>query len=119
MMAGGIEMKKLGIESVREPGQRMPVRLIERGERPFDRVSMQAGPHLQVAGDIAVVIEVYKTIARHRVVEDERDHHQQEPKYQFVMRWRTEYCCRFLSYCVMRWQIVSRRMVGCDGRLGR
>ena len=34
MMAGWIQVKDLAVERVRKPGQRMPVGLLKRSERP-------------------------------------------------------------------------------------
>jgi hypothetical protein len=98
VMPDRIELKKLAIERVREPRKRMPVRLIERGERPGNRAPAQPRAHLRVVDDIAVVIKIHKTVMRHRVVECQRHHYQQKTEHQFALPRRTEHSLRFLGY---------------------
>ena len=52
VVSGGIQIKKLAIQRVREPGQRMPIRLIVGGECPLDCVPVQTGLHVQIFRDV-------------------------------------------------------------------
>ena len=85
MVTDRIELKQLAIEGVRKPGQRMPVRLIERGECPSYRFPVKTRPNMRILGDIAIVVEVHETIARHGIVESKCGHHQQQPQHNFLL----------------------------------
>ena len=78
VVTGGIQLKKLAIQGVREPGQRMPVGLIVSGERPLDRVPLQAGLHVHVFRDVDGVVVVDERMLVYRIVEREGRDRQQK-----------------------------------------
>src|SRR6202011_2596596 len=67
VVAGRFQAEKLTVESMGEPGQRMPVRLIISGESPLDGRPRQALPHMKVTRDIAEVVIVDERVVNHRV----------------------------------------------------
>ena len=76
MMAAGLQAIKLAVQHVREPGQRMPVAGVVRGERPGDSLAGQAPADVPVLVDVIVVVEVDEVVAG-RLAED-GDHRQQQ-----------------------------------------
>src|SRR5579863_1859519 len=91
VVPGRILSKQLVIESVRKPGQRMPVGLIKAGNRPLDRVPVQPGANVSVVGDVAVVVEIDERMMSDRVVEREsRDHEKQPENEVTLLRRRKE-----------------------------
>src|SRR5579863_395941 len=102
VVPGRILSKQLAIESVREPGQRMPVGLIKAGNRPLDRVPVQPGANVSVVGDVAVVVEIDEGMMNDRVVEREsgEDEKQAENKVALLRgrkqlgrgRWADAHC---------------------------
>ena len=71
-MASRIKLKKLAIQGVREPGQRMPIGLIVGGECPLDRVPVEPVLNVNVLGDIAIVVVIDERMMNRRVVKSER-----------------------------------------------
>src|SRR5580765_7696116 len=62
IMSTHIETIELTIESMRQPGQWMPVSLLNRCERPDDRRPFQAGLYVLVFCDVTVVVIICKWI---------------------------------------------------------
>ena len=78
MMPGGIQAEQRDIERMRHPGQRMPVRLLGRSQRPGESIGGQPLPHVRILGDVAVIVIIHEGMAVDRVVERERDDRQQQ-----------------------------------------
>jgi len=70
VMAGGSEPEEADVELVRDPGQRMPVRGIERRQRPANVLQRQAGVDVAVVDDIVEVVEVGEGIGEGASVDD-------------------------------------------------
>ena len=62
----------LHVESVREPGERVPVARVIRDQRPFDRVPRQAALNVDVVGDVDVVVVVDVGVLADGVVRERR-----------------------------------------------
>ena len=89
VMSASIQFEELIIQSVRQPGERMPVRGIKSCERPLHRVPVKAGLDLEVANHIVAVIEVNERIMLHRMVErDGGDDEQQSQSKAPAFRQR-------------------------------
>src|ERR1700691_2838521 len=82
MMPGGVQSQKFAVERVREPGQRMPVRLLVCGESPLHSRPGQAGPYVRVVDDIGVVIIAEKAVTSYRVVASQHGNGQQQTQQQ-------------------------------------
>lgn len=78
VMASGVQSKERAIESMGEPGQGVPIAMIVSGECPSYGRPSQARSYMRIFGDIAVVVEVQKSIASYRVVAGEHDCDQQQ-----------------------------------------
>src|SRR5579862_486597 len=90
VMTGGIQPEDLIIQCVREPGERVPVRIIEAGEGPADRVPCQSGLNVGVLGDVAVVIDIDKFVVDKGIVESQSEHHQQQTQNRDSLFERSE-----------------------------
>ena len=78
VMSRGIQVKQRAIQRVGDPGQRMPVRLLGRRQRPLESVGSQALAHVRIIDDVSVIVIIHKRMAVDRVVERQRDHRQQQ-----------------------------------------
>src|ERR1039458_5536762 len=78
VVPSGVQLKKLVIQGVRQPSQRMPVGLIVGRERPLDRVPVQTSLHVRVVGDVNRVVVVDERVMIYRIVEREGRGHQQK-----------------------------------------
>ena len=58
VMPAGVCTEKLAIKHMRQPGQRMPVAGMARGEGPDGTDTCQAGINIRVIRDVNVVVEV-------------------------------------------------------------
>src|SRR5579872_2690482 len=67
--SGGFHAEYLTIESVGEPGERVPVSFVESSECPLDRWPTHPCTNVSVVGDVAVVIVVDERMAPDRVVQ--------------------------------------------------
>ena len=74
MVARGIQAEQRTIEGMRHPGERMPVRLFGRSQRPGESVRRQTLPDVRIVDDVTVVIVVREGMTIDRIVERERDH---------------------------------------------
>jgi hypothetical protein len=73
VMANRIELEKLAIQGVRQPGHRMPVRGLKAGECPFHGVPGQTCAHVSVISDVKIVVEICEVVMNDRVVEGKRN----------------------------------------------
>ena len=69
VMSRRVLMEQLPVERVRKPGERVPVRLLGRGEGPRDRVQAEAVVDVGILGDIAVIVVIDEGMAIDRVVQ--------------------------------------------------
>src|SRR5208337_2814521 len=76
MMAAGFKVKKLAVQHVRQPGQRMPVAGMVRSERPGGRLTAQATPNMLVFVNVVFVVEVDEFVVDG--LAEDGDHSQQE-----------------------------------------
>src|SRR5208337_4813075 len=67
-MPGGIEEEKPAIQSMRQPGQWMPVGRIEGGERPLNSVPIEVVLDVRIPGDVLAVIQNEEWEPVHRVI---------------------------------------------------
>src|SRR5437762_11625435 len=72
MMPGRAEPEQSTIQSVREPGERMPVGLLETRECPANRAPSQSGTDVSVLGNVMIVIEVDEGVLIDAVRSEER-----------------------------------------------
>ncbi len=87
MMPGWIELEKLYICGVRQPGQRMPVGCGVGGERPRHRAPVQTGLYMEVVEDVVGVIIVGKRMAANRIVKGESCNNQEETECELLAAW--------------------------------
>src|SRR5450432_3353484 len=80
MMAGGVQMENLAIESVGNPGQRVPVHRIRTAECPGDRVPTQSRLNVKIVGDVLIIVKIEELKMRNRIIESQRQHCQQQAK---------------------------------------
>ena len=78
VVPGGIQPKQRDIQRMRHPGQRMPVRLLGRSQRPFESVPQSAPAARANSCDVTIVVVVHERMVIDRVVERKRDHRQQQ-----------------------------------------
>ncbi len=77
VVLAGIERIEVAVERVGEPGQGMPVGVMEGGEGPGHGVPLQPVLHMPVVADVGVVVGVGEGIVADRVIERESGKHQQ------------------------------------------
>src|ERR1035438_352263 len=77
VVAGGVGLKKLIVQGVRQPGEGMPVARLAGSERPLQRVPVQAGLDLFILGYINIVIVIDERVTANRVVQRNRRNHEQ------------------------------------------
>ena len=58
MMAPGTPVKKLDVNHVADPGERVPVGRIKTGERPANRFPTQTGMNVRVPKDVDRIVEI-------------------------------------------------------------
>jgi hypothetical protein len=71
-----VQLEELAIESVRQPGERMPISCVKGCERPFHRVPGQTCAHVIVMQKIDFVVEVREPVMDDRSVESQRQKRQ-------------------------------------------
>jgi hypothetical protein len=78
VMSGRVQAEKSKVESVRQPGQGMPVRLGIGGKSPFHCGPRQARLDMGVVRDVSMIVEVDEPVVSDLVVEpkDNRGQHQ-------------------------------------------
>ncbi len=84
VMPRRIELKKLNIRGVRQPGQRMPVGSGEGGEGPPHRAPMQTGLHMEIVEDVVRVIVVGKWVIVDRIVKGDSCEYQEKTECEFL-----------------------------------
>src|ERR1700679_3437684 len=78
MVASRVKVKKLVIQSMRQPGQGMPVSIIKRGKRPLHGVPRQTMLNMGIFQNVGLIVEIDELITNDGDVERERGHDQQE-----------------------------------------
>jgi hypothetical protein len=69
MMPGRIGVKKLIVERVRDPRQRMPVRLLGGRECPVDRFPAESRMNVRIVGDVSGIVVVDEGMLVNGVIE--------------------------------------------------
>src|SRR2546426_425147 len=59
-MRTAVEPVKLNVEHVRKPGDRKPVGVLERTERPGEAFRGEAGAHMRVSRHVVRVVVIYE-----------------------------------------------------------
>src|ERR1700674_267155 len=77
-MAGGVEVKELAVQGMRQPSQRMPVSVAKSGKRPFHGVPGQAALNPGIFQDIGRVIKGDELVMDDGIVKSEGGRHQYE-----------------------------------------
>src|ERR1035437_7395785 len=90
MMPGGLEMKKLVIKPMRQPRERVPIRLLGAEECPFHGIPGQAVTEVLIAGHVDGVVEADELVVRRRIVRQQRKHHQQKREDSRTLSGRTK-----------------------------
>src|SRR5512135_2420675 len=80
-----LRLKKLIVESVRQPRYWMPVARLGAGECPLYCVPVQAGLDLCILGYVNVIVVIDEGMALNRVVQRNRRNHQQESECPSVL----------------------------------
>ena len=78
----GVQAKKLAIEQVRQPGERVPVGEFERREGPANRFGRQPAVYHRVVQDIGGVVKIDEIEVSHPTVDNGRyrDERQADPE---------------------------------------
>jgi len=69
MVSRRVQTEKLGIEEVREPGDRVPIQSGGRAKSPNDGAPTESGSDLRIVGNVNRVVVIEKGSAGDRVVE--------------------------------------------------
>ena len=85
MLFRRIQSENLAIQRMGKPGQRVPVGLLKRGERPSDSAPVNARAHLRIFDDIAIVVVAQEFGAEHAVVKRQGTQRQQQAKNQAAL----------------------------------
>src|SRR5580700_1047906 len=104
MVADGIEAKKLAVQGMRQPRQRVPVSGAKGRERPLHGVPGQAALNLGISQDVYGVVKIGESILNDGIVERERDRHQQQAEDDdalFAGRWHVH-----VEWRRLRWRLV-------------
>ncbi len=87
VVASRIELKQLAIQSVREPGHRMPIGLIVGGESPRYRVPSETCLNVEVVRDIAIVVVIDERMLNRRIVKNDGcDHEDKTQNKDLLLR---------------------------------
>ena len=82
VMSGRFQAEQFAVESVGQPGERMPVRFVIGGECPFHRRPRETGLYLRIAGDVAIVVVVEESVAGYGAVRNQHKYSQQQAQEQ-------------------------------------
>jgi hypothetical protein len=84
MVAVRVQAENLAIESIREPGHRVPVQSFRGAKSPKGGVPGESGPNLGIVGNVNLVVVIEKGSARNRVVERKGCEGKQQAENQSV-----------------------------------
>ena len=80
-----MQAKQLTIRHVGNPGERMPVRLVETGKSPNHIAAIQTRADMNVLGDIGVVVKHQKLMMHDRAIQQQSGKHEQcAQQYRFL-----------------------------------
>lgn len=94
MRPGRIQPEKLAVESMGNPGQRMPIGRLTAGKRPLDGIPGQARAHVSVIDNVQIVVEVGESVMYDIVVESQRQQRQQKTQHRASLFLRKKQVCR-------------------------
>jgi hypothetical protein len=87
MGAGWVQAENLAIESMREPGDRVPVRRFRGVESPNDGVPGEPGTNVEIVGDMELVVVIEKWSAGNGVIERKGCEHEHQAENQSASLW--------------------------------
>ena len=90
VVGGRAQSKKLDIESVGKPRQRVPVRLFKRGERPADSAPVKARTYIWILDYIAVIVVAQESRMHGAAVDRQSTRRQQQAKNDSALAARSE-----------------------------
>ena len=76
MVTSRIQLEELVVESVRQPGNWVPVGVIKTRECPLHGVPSQTRAHMRVIRNVAVVVVVHESVMNDGIVESKRQQRQ-------------------------------------------
>src|SRR5579871_401341 len=82
MVSGRIQSEKLAVESVRKPGQRMPIPGMKRRKGPLHCGPGDARENRRITDDIWKIVQQDKPVVSNRVVKSESGRKQRETNNQ-------------------------------------
>lgn len=108
MGANRIPLKKLIVDGVRNPSQRMPVPLGIRSESPLDCLPGETMLHLRIVEDVAVIVEINECVPGDRVIEgqDAQPEQQADNECAFFRGRKQAVFGKSVASCGLR---ISRR----------
>ena len=77
VVATGLQSVEIAVQHVREPGQRVPVERLVRGDCPGDCLTGQAVLDVCVVEDVVIVVEVDDVVADRLAKDDDHRQHEQ------------------------------------------
>ena len=90
MMPERVQPEKLTIQHVAQPGQRMPVALVECGKRPDNRIERYSCLHTRIAGHILEIIITDEVAGSNRLKSDDNRQNQGQANQKNVQFFRHE-----------------------------
>src|SRR5450755_2972783 len=73
MVGAGIQPKKLAVQHVRKPSDRMPVRHVETGERPSHISGSEPRSDMHIPGNVVIIIPaVQEFVMYDRKIQEQR-----------------------------------------------
>jgi len=76
MMTACVETENLAVQGMRQPRQRMPVRLLRCAESPCDILPAQSRVHMGIVDDVVEIIQINIGMCDHRKIDDDGENEQ-------------------------------------------
>src|ERR1700677_1367414 len=93
MMAGRVQRKKLVVEGMRKPGERMPIRRISGGKGPVDGAPAEATMDVGIRGDVLTIVEDDERVPDRGAVESDGCHREQNTERGIQLLASEEWPC--------------------------
>lgn len=84
-----IEAEERGVQLMRDPGERMPIRGISRSERPNEIGPAQARRDVGIVDHILVIVVIDEGVVTYCAIEQESDRRQKQRCYRVPMARRS------------------------------
>src|ERR1017187_6075894 len=81
VMVARVEAEQLTIQRVRQPGQRMPVRLFVRSQRPTNRLPTEAAGQVWISDHVLVIVDVDEVAVANWTIKGQRPSDQHHPEH--------------------------------------